>query len=80
MSMETETAIEHPNTQPKKAGSGYARLRNRHRALISEHEALKLENAELQVQQEALNADVEKLLTQHRRLMQNAKAPPQATP
>lgn len=31
-----------PEHQPKKAGSGYRRLQNRHRALIAEHEELKL--------------------------------------
>ena len=64
--------------QPRKAGSGYRRLQNRHRTLISDHEALKNDYEALQIEQESLQKDVERLLTEHRRLMQNAKAPPPA--
>ena len=58
--------------------SGYARIRLRHHKLIEVHEALKNDYEALQIEQEALQRDVDRLLEQHRRLMQAAKAPPQA--
>jgi len=58
-----------------KPRSGYARLRSRHKALISEHETLQKDYFALLDQQTALQKDVDNLLAQHQRLMQTAKAP-----
>ena len=74
MSDQQQATPEHP----RKAGSGYRRLQNRHRALIAEHDALLAENdcGLCSISKQQLQEDVDRLLEQHRRLMQNAKAPP----
>ena len=78
MTMEPATQPTEAIAPKRKTGSGYRRLQNRHRALIADHEALLVENAALTYQQQQLQQDIDRLLEQHGRLMQNARAPSQA--
>lgn len=73
-----ETATRQPEAAPEqlRKSSGYRRLQVRHRALITDHESLKADHAALLDQQLELRADIDRLLEQHGRLMQNAKATP----
>jgi septal ring factor EnvC (AmiA/AmiB activator) len=57
MSTETVPATEE---QPKKAGSGYARLRNRHRVLIADHETLRKSYQEMFSQQGEILAELQR--------------------
>jgi hypothetical protein len=50
-------------------------MKARHRALITEHEALKAELSERDEREADLQASIERLLEQHKRLMQNVRAP-----
>ena len=61
------------NGEQPKPRSGYARLRNRHRALIADKEELQRDYFALLDQQAALQRDVDNLLAQHDRLMKAAR-------
>jgi hypothetical protein len=66
-------AVQEPIAEQQKPRSGYARLRVRHRSLIAAHQQLTREHQELLDSQAALQGDIDRLLKEHRRLMQNAK-------
>ena len=51
-------------------------MQRRHHELIAERDALLAENAALTYQQQQLQQGIDRLLEQHGRLMQNAKATP----
>lgn len=59
----------------KRPRSGYGRLRIRHRTLIADHEAMKADYQALQIEQEALQKNVDRLLAEHKRLMQSVRTP-----
>ena len=63
-----------PEPVPRKS-SGYRRLQVRHRTLIEQHEALKAELAERDQIESELQASIERLLEQHKRLMQTVRTP-----
>ena len=74
----TETQIEigsngEKQQEPSRPRSGYGRLRLRHRALIAELAERDEREAELQ-------QSIDRLLEQHKRLMQTVRAPAAATP
>jgi uncharacterized protein (DUF3084 family) len=61
--------------QSSRPRSGYGRLRIRHRDLIADHEALKAEHRELLAAQSDLQGSIDRLLEQHKRLMQSVRSP-----
>jgi hypothetical protein len=63
-----------PAPGPKKS-SGYRRLQVRHHTLITEHEVLKAELAERDQIESELQASIDRLLEQHKRIMQTVKGP-----
>ena len=63
-----------PVPEPKKS-SGYRRLQVRHRDLIASHEALKAELLERDEREADLQASIERLLEQHKRLMKTVRTP-----
>ena len=69
-----EVVAESPPEAPRKS-SGYRRLQVRHRTLIEQHEALKADLAERDQIESELQASVDRLLEQHKRLMQTVRTP-----
>jgi predicted nucleic acid-binding Zn-ribbon protein len=63
-----------PAPAPKKT-SGYRRLQRRHGELVHAHEALKAELAERDEREAELQASIDRLLEQHKRIMQTVRAP-----
>jgi hypothetical protein len=63
-----------PVSEPRK-NSGYRRLQVRHRALIVERDALKPELVERDEREAELQTSIDRLLEQHKRLMQTVRAP-----
>jgi hypothetical protein len=55
------------------APSGYRRLQVRHRNLLAEHEVLKADLAERDQIESELQASIDRLLEQHKRIMQTVK-------
>ena len=67
-----EMVAEAPPEAPRKS-SGYRRLQVRHRNLLAEHEVLKAELAERDQIESELQASIDRLLEQHKRIMQTVK-------
>jgi chromosome segregation ATPase len=73
--LELATALAIADQRDREPKSGYRRLQNRHRNLISELKALKAELAERDEREADLQASIDRLLEQHARLMQSIKTP-----
>jgi hypothetical protein len=67
-----EMVAEAPPEAPRKS-SGYRRLQVRHRNLLAEHEVLRADLSERDQIESELQASIDRLLEQHKRIMQTVK-------